>query len=74
VAEFNRRHAHTGVARIDTLEAKAGSGDAIQDTMHLMPSDLQAYFEIPIDRDPTSLVATLGRVGARAASISSMTT
>jgi hypothetical protein len=66
VAEFNRRHADSGAARIDTLEAKADSADAVRDTMHLMPSDLQAYIEIPIDRDPASLVATIGRAGGRA--------
>ena len=49
VAEFNRRHAGRGAARIDTIEAKASSADAIRDTMHLMPRDLQAYFEIPIE-------------------------
>lgn len=66
VAEFNRRHAGRGAARIDTIEAKASSADAIRDTMHLMPRDLQAYFEIPIDPDPSSLVATIGRLGGRA--------
>jgi hypothetical protein len=66
VAEFNRRHAGRGAARIDTIEAKASSADAVRDTMHLMPRDLQAYFEIPIDPDPSSLVATIGRLGGRA--------
>ena len=66
VAEFNHRHTDTDAARIDTLEAKASSGDAVQDTMHQMPSDLQAYLEIPIDRDPTGLIATIGRMGGRA--------
>jgi hypothetical protein len=34
--------------------------------MHLMPSGLQAYFEVPIDRDPGMLVAAIGRLGGRA--------
>jgi hypothetical protein len=66
VAEFNRRHAATGTARIDTLEAKASSNDAVRDTMDRIPSDLQAYLEIPIEDDPTSLIATIGRTAARA--------
>lgn len=66
VAEFNRRHAATGTATIDTLEAKASSSEAVRDTMHRIPSDLQAYLEIPIDDDPTSLIVTIGRTAARA--------
>jgi hypothetical protein len=66
VVEFNRRQAESGAARIDTIEARASSADAIQETMHLIPSELQAYFEIPIDRDPTALIAAIGREGARA--------
>jgi hypothetical protein len=65
VAEFNRRHAATG-AQIDTLEVKTSSGDAVRDTMHQIPSHLQAYLEIPIDHDPTSLIAAIGRTGGRA--------
>jgi hypothetical protein len=42
------------------------AGDAIRDTMHLIPDSLQAYLEIPIDRDPSSLIAAIGRSGARA--------
>jgi hypothetical protein len=68
VAEFNRRHAApgAGAARIDTLETKVSSADAIEDTMHLTPSHLQVYLEIPIDHDPTRLIARIGRTGGRA--------
>jgi hypothetical protein len=66
VVEFNQRHAKSGAARIDAVEAKATSDDAIQETMHLMPRDLQAYIEIPIDRDPAGLVAAIGQTGGRA--------
>jgi hypothetical protein len=64
VAEFNRRHAAHGSARIDALEQKVDSDDAIGDTMHLIPRQLQAYLEIPIDRDPGSLIETIGQTGA----------
>ena len=66
VAEFNRRHAATGATQIDTLEAKTSSGDAVRDTMHRIPSHLQAYLEVPSDSDPTSLIATIGQMGGRA--------
>jgi hypothetical protein len=66
VTTFNRHHADTGTARIDTLEAKASSSDAVRDTMHRIPGDLQAYLEIPIDHDPSGLIAAIGRTGARA--------
>jgi hypothetical protein len=66
VAEFNRRQAAGGSAQIDTLEMKVDSDDAIRDTMQLIRDPLQAYLEIPIDRDPSTLIATVGRTGARA--------
>jgi hypothetical protein len=66
VAEFNQRHAKSAAARIDAVEAKATSAEAVRETMHLLPGDLQAYIEIPIDRDPAGLVAAIGRTGGRA--------
>lgn len=68
VAEFNRRHASpgAGAAKIDTLETKVSSADAVEDTMHLMPSHLQVYLEIPIEHDPARLIARIGRTGGRA--------
>jgi hypothetical protein len=66
VAEFNQRHAKSRAARIDAVEAKATSPEAVQETMHLMPRDLQAYIEIPVDRDPAGLLAAIGQTGGRA--------
>ena len=66
VAEYQRRHAATTANRIDTLEAKISSAEAVRDTMHRIPGYLQAYLEIPIDHDPTSLIAAIGRTAARA--------
>ncbi len=63
IAEFNRRERN---ARVDTIELKAGSIASLADTMHRVPDDLQAYFEIPIDRDPGSFVAAAAKAGARA--------
>jgi hypothetical protein len=68
ITEFNRRHASVSfpAARIDTLELKASSVDAIEETMQRMPSHLQAYIEIPIDEDPAELVAAIARGRGRA--------
>jgi hypothetical protein len=68
LADFNCRHASTGAgaAKVDTLEVKASSVAAIEDTMHRMPPHLQAYLEIPIDHDPKRLVAAIAELGGRA--------
>jgi hypothetical protein len=63
IARFNDRASH---ARIDTVELKAGSAAAIHDSMHRMPRHLQAYIEIPVDRDPAALIGTLSESKARA--------
>jgi hypothetical protein len=67
IAGFQRRHA--GAAQgmtVDTIEAKADAVSAIQETMRRIPDGLQVYFELPIERDLTDLLATVSRVGARA--------
>jgi hypothetical protein len=64
VAGFRRRHA--GMDTLDAVEAKAGGSGAIEETMRRVPAPLRVYFELPIERDPTDLIATVARVGARA--------
>ena len=67
IAGFQRRHSGTAPdMTVDTIEAKADAVSAIQETMRSVPGRLQVYFELPIERDPTDLLATLARVGARA--------
>lgn len=67
IADFNRRHAvRTPSLVADTLEVKATSVRGIEDIMHRIPRSLQAYIEIPIDRDPRDLLAAIGRLGGRA--------
>ena len=67
-AEFNRRHSQPGAPAVlaDTIEAKASSVPGIEDIMHRMPRNLQAYIEVPIDRDPRDLLAAVRQLGARA--------
>jgi hypothetical protein len=63
MARFNDRASH---ARIDTVELKAGTAAGIHDSMHRMPGHLQAYVEIPVDRDPAALIGAISESGARA--------
>jgi hypothetical protein len=63
-AEFN--HRHTGAFLADTIEVKATSVRGIEEIMHLIPRTLQAYIEVPVDRDPRELLATVRRLGGRA--------
>jgi hypothetical protein len=62
---FRRRHSNTGVT-IDTVEVKASSENDVGEIVRLVPSSFQTYIEIPIDRDPTSLIAAVGHGGRRA--------
>jgi hypothetical protein len=68
IGELNGRHAHPGAAgaKADTLEAKATSEAGVEEIMRRIPPGLQAYIEIPIDHDPSGLVAAIGRLGGRA--------
>jgi hypothetical protein len=53
-------------ARIDTVEFRADTAEAIHDRMHWMPHHLQAYVEIPVSRDPARLLLALQQTGGRA--------
>jgi hypothetical protein len=66
--QFNLRHGASSapVFTADTFEVKATSNSAIEEILRRAPADLQAYVEIPIDRDPSDLIATIGRLGGRA--------
>jgi hypothetical protein len=67
IADFQRRHPGTAPGEtVDTIEVKAEAVSAIQETMRSVPGRLQIYFELPIERDPIELLATVARVGARA--------
>jgi hypothetical protein len=61
IQEFNSRNAASRRSKvvIDTLERKAGSLDELRETMHRIPAHLQAYLELPVDRDPDPLLHCL---------------
>lgn len=66
---FNQRHAHAhphGAALIDTLELKASDPATIARLAEIDLDRLLVYVELPIDNDPSELIAALSRVGARA--------
>jgi hypothetical protein len=66
--EFNRRHSRLGLPPIlaDTIEVKASSVHGTEDIMRQIPRGLQAYVEVPIDRDTRALLSALRRLGGRA--------
>ena len=51
IRNFNNTSGHPSVI-IDSIERKTGSVDEVKETMHRLPADLQAYLELPADRDP----------------------
>jgi hypothetical protein len=63
ISRFNERGQGVGV--IDTIELKAGTARAIQEAIHVIPDDLQAYFEVPLIPDPHELISSLAGSGAR---------
>ncbi len=67
LGSFNRRHSNTETS-FDTVEVKATSENGVREIIRLVPSSLQTYIEIPIDRDPGALIAAIGH-GARRAKV-----
>jgi hypothetical protein len=63
IRRFNDQHLP---ARIDTVEFRADTDEAIHDRMHWMPHHLQAYVEIPVSQDPAGLLPALKQAGGRA--------
>jgi hypothetical protein len=65
VEAFRHRHNNSG-AIIDTVEVKATSENGVGEITRLVPSSFQTYIEIPIRRDPRSLIEAIGHGGRRA--------
>jgi hypothetical protein len=68
IAAFQYRQSGPGgaAAIADTVELKAISESAIEETMRRVPRQLQVYFETPTDRDPYPLLTAIAALGARA--------
>ena len=68
IEAFNVRHEDgEGLGVIDVIELKADSVDSIESALDVVAPDLFPFFEIPVDRDPRGLIATLvdGDAGAK---------
>jgi hypothetical protein len=59
---FNKRQR----AIIDTLELKASTVDEVRSVARSVPALLTGYIEIPIEPDPSALIAAIGKSGLRA--------
>lgn len=68
VARFNSATTAASVppVLIDSLELKASSPSAAEDSTRMLPPHLQAYIEIPIAGDPSGLITAIARAGRRA--------
>jgi hypothetical protein len=67
IADFNCRHAGGGGAvAADVVEAKAGDVNAVTSLLDDMPEYLEAYVEVPVDRDPAPLVRAIADRRGRA--------
>ncbi len=69
IALFNDQHAapDAGLAMIDVIELRADSAQKIDDALDMIPDELFAFFELPIEDDPRGLIAALagGDAGAK---------
>jgi hypothetical protein len=63
VASFNRS---SRASQVDTIEFKADSPVNLRNTLPSLPAGLQAYIEVPLDRDPAPLLEIIGDSGDRA--------
>ena len=59
IAEFNKKNGARAGARIDVIELKATSSAAIDSALEVMPDDLFAFFELPVDQDVRGLAAAM---------------
>jgi len=62
---FNRRHIN-GPVTIDSVEVKASSEATVGEIVATVPSTLQTYIEVPVDRDPSTLIRRIAQGGRRA--------
>lgn len=64
IHSFNRRHVGTLV--VDTVEGRASTPASIERRARATGKELALVIELPIDQDPTTLLAALRDFGARA--------
>ena len=61
IKAFNDIHCETesGCALVDVLELKGDKPENIESALDLIPDDLFAFFELPVNKDPRGLLAAL---------------
>lgn len=59
IETFNDKYALDGNALVDVIELKANSGEAIEDALDVIPDEIFAFFELPVEPDPRGLLAVL---------------
>ena len=67
--KFNSRNtgdAGAAHAEIDCMEIRVSTADEILAAGSIMPEHISAFFEIPLDRDPSAMIAAVKRVGGYA--------
>lgn len=64
IRELNRVHA--GELRVESVELRAVSADAVEFALSQLDRSLECYIEIPLDQDPVPLLEVMQRHGARA--------
>jgi hypothetical protein len=68
IDEFNQRQRSSAIGNlvVDSVELRANSVVSAETAIRRIPAHLQAYIEIPIDGDPSELIAVIARLGRRA--------
>jgi hypothetical protein len=69
IEQFNQDHERKGAGRaiIDVIEIKVDAAGGIDEALDVISDDVFPFFELPIDRDPRGLLASLvdGEAGAK---------
>lgn len=66
IEDFNRRHAKSADAMIDTIETSIREAEEIGPARELIPEGIVVYFEVPAAGDPRAEIARIGMTGGRA--------
>ena len=61
IAAFNESHADpsNGLAIIDAIELKAGSSEAIEEALDVVPDDITPFFEMSLERDLRGVILAI---------------
>lgn len=68
IERFNRRHSDSsmGLARVDTIEVRAGTSELIGQLAQVVPEGLNTFCEIPHQSDPVDAIRTIHQISGAA--------